>query len=137
MAETEIDGFEELVRLIDRALAGKGEDQAASQVKKILEDVICSQSVSLPPAMKVAQSDRYARRLLYRSSRYGYEVIALIWGPGSGNSTPRSRWNLVCRRRSCGLCGGDSIRSAPGQWRFVPIPTSGNGARLESAWQVA
>ncbi len=84
MAETEIDGFEELVGLIDRALAGKGEDQVASQVKKILEDVICSQSVRLPPAMKVAQSDRYARRLLYRSSRYGYEVIALIWGPGQG-----------------------------------------------------
>ena len=84
MAETEIAGCEKLVSLIDRAVEVKGDEQVASAVKRSLENVICSRSVTLPPAMKVAESDHYARRLLYRSPRYGYEVIAMVWGPGQG-----------------------------------------------------
>ena len=39
---------------------------------------------SLPEEIQVAGSESYARRLLYKSERWGYAVVAMAWGPRQG-----------------------------------------------------
>ncbi|MFZ5637173.1 MAG: cysteine dioxygenase [Pseudomonadota bacterium] len=41
-------------------------------------------SVELPPCVLQPVDGHYARRELYTSQQYGYDVIAMTWGPGQG-----------------------------------------------------
>ncbi len=77
-------GSEELVAVLDRAVAQTSSESVCRAVKQGLAELIREKIVRLPDELKQPQSDYYARRLLYRRPDDAYEVIAMIWGPGQG-----------------------------------------------------
>ncbi len=84
MIEATFRGAEVLVRTLDEAVA-LGDPKAVTEgVKRGLSTLIGEGALELPAELTRAQEECYARRLLYRSERLGYEVIAMIWGPGQG-----------------------------------------------------
>lgn len=84
MATQTIHGLEELVECVDDAVQRPTVEEVTSCVKETLTRIAAAGSLELPPAMTEPRSDRYARRLVHRSPRHGYTVIAMTWGPGQG-----------------------------------------------------
>lgn len=84
MTAVEFQGAEELVEGLNRAVAAGDPQAVTGGVKRELSQLIRRNLLELPDNLMEAQEDCYARRLLYRSDRLGYEIIAMIWGPGQG-----------------------------------------------------
>lgn len=77
-------GLTELTELLDRAVAAADPERITSRVKDGLEELLSEGRLELPPAVRRPRAESYARRLLYRSDRFGYVVVAMAWGPGQG-----------------------------------------------------
>ncbi len=84
MAAEDFDGQAVLVGAIDDAVALGDPEAITHQLRSSLSELIGSGRVRLPEAVFTPLPDRYARRLLHQSPRYGYSVIAMTWGPGQG-----------------------------------------------------
>ncbi len=84
MIEATFKGAEQLIETLDAAVSGPGTEAVTRAVKDGLCDLIRRGAVQLPEDLRRPGEDCYARRLLYRSQQHGYEVIAMIWGPGQG-----------------------------------------------------
>lgn len=86
MAVTLQTGTEKLIKALDHAVrSGKGDVQAITDgVKNALTDLISSRRIDLPQELRQPRAEGYARRQVYQSPDLGYEVIAMIWGPGQG-----------------------------------------------------
>ena len=82
MNECCLTGAEKLVTELDRAVQSGTVQDIACSVKDCLSSLIRAGEISLPEEACRPRSDCYARRLVHRSSDLGYEVIAMIWGPG-------------------------------------------------------
>lgn len=77
-----LEGAERLVSSLDRAVQHDTVQEITCQVKDSLSRLIRAGEVSLPEKICCPLPDCYARRLVHRSPDWGYEVIAMIWGPG-------------------------------------------------------
>lgn len=75
-------GIELLVELIDRAVTLDGVEATTHAVQQGMSSLIRGGVLRLPPELRRANGDHYARRLVYRSPEHGYVVVAMIWGPG-------------------------------------------------------
>ncbi|HSR53808.1 MAG TPA: cysteine dioxygenase family protein [Acidobacteriota bacterium] len=86
MAVTLRVGTEKLIKALDQAVrSGKGDVKAATDgVKNALTELISEGQVELPEDLRRPRQEGYARRQVYRSPDLGYEVIAMVWGPGQG-----------------------------------------------------
>ncbi|MEM9290372.1 MAG: cysteine dioxygenase family protein [Acidobacteriota bacterium] len=75
-------GSKQLVETLDSCVA-LGEPQAiADTMQARLSELILSGAIRLPDELREPANGHYARRLLYRSPRWGYVVVAMVWGPG-------------------------------------------------------
>ena len=84
MATQAIHGLDELIECLDDAVQRSTVEEVTGCVKDTLTRIAAAGTLELPPAMTEPRADRYARRLVHRSPRHGYTVIAMTWGPGQG-----------------------------------------------------
>jgi 3-mercaptopropionate dioxygenase len=80
----EIRGASRLVELVDDAVCAADPDLITERVKNSLCRLIRGAELSMPEFVCQPVSGHYARRLLYRSERHGYSMVAMTWGPGQG-----------------------------------------------------
>jgi 3-mercaptopropionate dioxygenase len=76
--------LDDVVALTDIAMSSRDARRIVPMLVDGLRGVIAS-SPSLPPSLLVADPAGYIRRELYRSPRFGYQVIAITWAPGQGS----------------------------------------------------
>lgn len=84
MFAQEFKGCREMVSVLNEAVQAASTAEITHNVQQGLTQLIESRSLQLPQDLKRPREDHYARRLLYRSPEHGYEVIAMVWGPGQG-----------------------------------------------------
>ncbi|CAN5262042.1 hypothetical protein BH24PSE2_BH24PSE2_19170 [soil metagenome] len=77
-----IPGAEKLVALLDEAAELRDVEATTDHIKSGLCRLLRSGEVRLPDGLSRPDEDHYARRLVYKSDRYGYSVVAMTWGPG-------------------------------------------------------
>lgn len=73
-----------LVEALDSAVQADSTVAVADNVQNVLTDFLSNGKVSLPKEMCEPREECYARRLIHRSERFGYDAIAMIWGPAQG-----------------------------------------------------
>ena len=77
-------GQDQLVRLVDDAVALADVEATVEQIKSRLCRLIRSGDFKLPRDFTAPNKDRYARRLLHRDNDRGYSIVVMTWGPGQG-----------------------------------------------------
>ena len=77
-------GRDQLVAMLDAAVASGDEHQVTAALRDTLCRMIRNPGIQLPDCMFEPIDDHYARRELYRSPDHGYSVVAMTWGPGQG-----------------------------------------------------
>ncbi len=80
----EFPGHAKLVAGVDAAVAAGDEHVVTARLRHLLCAVIADPEVRLPACVHAPIADHYARRELYRSSEFGYSIVAMTWGPGQG-----------------------------------------------------
>lgn len=79
------DGAFEPVRAgIDAAVMQRDTDAIAHAVKRVLQDALHANGLTLPERFYAARPDTYARRLLHRDPSGRYTAVVMTWGPGQG-----------------------------------------------------
>lgn len=76
--------LEDVIVLADAACRVRNPRKIVDRLVGGLQAVL-SLAGALPPDLLRASSSGYARRELYRSPQYGYQVLAITWGPGQGS----------------------------------------------------
>ena len=77
-------GHDELIQVLDQAASQESVDAKTSAVEAGLRRLIAADALSLPEEVQIAGDASYARRLLYKSERWGYAVVVMAWGPNQG-----------------------------------------------------
>lgn len=76
--------LDDVVALTDIAMSSRDPRRIVPMLVDGLRGVIAS-SPTLPPVLLVAEDAGYIRRELYRSPRFGYQILAITWAPGQGS----------------------------------------------------
>jgi len=84
MQLSDFPGAARLVELVDDAVTASDPDLITEQVKNSLCRLIRGAELSMPEFVCEPVGDHYARRLVYKSERHGYSMVAMTWGPGQG-----------------------------------------------------
>lgn len=130
---SEFQGADELVAMLDAAAASGDQERTTAGVKTGLEELILTGRLRLPAECEEPVGDRYARRLLYRSERYGYTVIAMTWGPTQGTPV-HDHAGLWCVEAVCtgriAIQNYAVLEHADGRFRFQPgtVHEAGEGS---------
>ncbi len=77
-------GRAKLVQELDASVESGDQHAITSALRNALCRLIRDHDVQLPDCVHEPIVDHYARRELYRSTRHGYSVVAMTWGPGQG-----------------------------------------------------
>jgi len=77
-------GRDDLVRIIDEALAHEDRASFLERLSAALERLLRTDRIRLPSNVLAQNPDHYSRRELYRSPRFGYCIVAMVWAPGQG-----------------------------------------------------
>ena len=80
----EFKGADRLVEIVDAAMQSSDEAELTDRIKRGLCTLIKGGELEMPACVCTPASDHYARRLLYRSEKHGYSMVAMTWGPGQG-----------------------------------------------------
>lgn len=80
----EFKGADELIGIVDAAMAAETETDLTAHIKQGLCTLVKSGALEMPACVRTPAKDHYARRLLYRSETHGYSMVAMTWGPGQG-----------------------------------------------------
>lgn len=78
--------FEAVRPQIDAAVQAADPDQVAQQIKRVLQEALRSDSLTLPRRFQSPRPDTYARRLLHRDPSGRYTAVVMTWGPGQGTA---------------------------------------------------
>jgi len=84
MNTVDFQGRQELIEVIDRSVTKPSVPEITEHLRDGISGLIRSGELELPSCVYGLAVDRYARRLLYRSEKYGYCVVAMTWGPKQG-----------------------------------------------------
>lgn len=114
-------GRDRLVEALDEAMACGDQEETTDQIRRVLCQLIREGIVRLPKAVVECCPEHYARRLLHKSDRHGYSVMAMTWGPGQG--TPlHDHCGMWCVE---GVCEGELevtqyelVEREDGRYRF-------------------
>jgi predicted metal-dependent enzyme (double-stranded beta helix superfamily) len=79
-------GAEQLIGIVDAAVQADSEADLTARIKHGLCALIRNGELAMPACVCQPAADHYARRLLYRSEKYGYSMVAMTWGPGQGTA---------------------------------------------------
>ncbi len=82
MTPRQFPGVDTLISLLDEAVAQPTTQQLSHAVGGGLTRLINDRALELPDELTQAIPGHYARRLIHRSERLNYTVIAMTWGPG-------------------------------------------------------
>jgi predicted metal-dependent enzyme (double-stranded beta helix superfamily) len=82
MTQAAASGFASLRPRLDEAVLAADVAAIAQQVKRVLQDALRTNGLSLPGEFRVSLPDTYARRLLHRDPDGRYTVVVMTWGPG-------------------------------------------------------
>ncbi len=77
---------DELVSLLDAAVALPDVAAITARVKSDLEDLLGRGALRLPAALVAARPDTYARRLLHADPAGRYTAVVMTWGPGQSTA---------------------------------------------------
>ena len=84
MLAVEFPGSHRMVDALTAAVDQTSLEGIMRALRGVLCDLIRDPEVKLPACCYQPETDRYARRELYRSERHGFSVTAMTWGPGQG-----------------------------------------------------
>lgn len=84
LPDPEFPGSDRLIAALDAAACAGDTVQVTAAVRQALCRLIADPAVRLPGSLRDTVAEHYARRELYRSTRHGYSVVAMTWGPGQG-----------------------------------------------------
>jgi len=76
--------LDDVVALTDIAMSSRDPLRIVPMLVDGLRGVIAS-APALPPVLLIADAAGPIRRELYRSPRFGYQVVAITWAPGQGS----------------------------------------------------
>lgn len=82
--DVDFPGHDRFIRALDDAVSRGDEHAVTAALRQVLCQAIRDPEVQLPACVHEPVEDRYARRELYRSERFGYSVVAMTWAPGQG-----------------------------------------------------
>jgi 3-mercaptopropionate dioxygenase len=71
---------------LDASITGDDVEAIAQRVKSVLQEALRGHGLPLPPRLRTARSDTYARRLLHRDPDGRYTAVVMTWGPGQGTA---------------------------------------------------
>jgi predicted metal-dependent enzyme (double-stranded beta helix superfamily) len=74
----------DLISRLDAAVAAADTPTICHNVKRVLEDVVCTGEQFVPPDFLEPAPDRYARRLLHKDPAGRYTVVVMVWDRGQG-----------------------------------------------------
>jgi predicted metal-dependent enzyme (double-stranded beta helix superfamily) len=77
-------GCRDLIEALGRAVAAEDVRRVTRGVQVVLSEYATAGRVDLPAELREPNGDSYARRLIYRSPRPAYSVLAMVWGPRQG-----------------------------------------------------
>ncbi|MFT4257479.1 MAG: cysteine dioxygenase family protein [Pseudoxanthomonas sp.] len=77
-------GKDRLITTLDAAITGRPAAAAVAAIQAGLQQLIREHAFTLPDHILRPNPDHYARRSLHASREHGYQLIAMIWGPGQG-----------------------------------------------------
>lgn len=124
-------GREKLVNRLDRAVQHRSVPEITEAVKEALLEVLAERrELRLPARFKTPRQDKYARRLLYKSPKHGYTVIAMIWGPEQGTSLHdhAGTWCVEgVLEGEINVTQYDLLEREGNRWHFVPKNTIHSG----------
>jgi predicted metal-dependent enzyme (double-stranded beta helix superfamily) len=78
--------FEPVRAEIDQAVGAGDTDRIAQEVKRVLQQSLRCNALSLPSRFHTPRPDTYARRLLHRDPSGRYTVVVMTWGPQQGTA---------------------------------------------------
>ncbi len=84
MLALEFPGWQALIRTLDGAVQLGSTTAITDALRDGLCQLIRDPQVCLPACVFEPCPEHYARRELYTSEKYGYNVVAMTWGPGQG-----------------------------------------------------
>lgn len=79
-------GAERLIKAVDDAVCCGDPRELVERIKKNLCALIRGNELVIPECVCKPVEGHYARRLLYKSERYGYSMVVMTWGPGQGTA---------------------------------------------------
>jgi predicted metal-dependent enzyme (double-stranded beta helix superfamily) len=82
MTHADARGFDKLRTRLDDVVCAGDAASIPHQVKQVLQDVLRSETLTLPGRFHAVLADTYARRLLHRDENGRYTVVVMTWGPG-------------------------------------------------------
>lgn len=74
--------FEAIRPQLDDAVTAGSVETIAQRIKRVLQETLRGQGLSLPQPFQVPRPDTYARRLLHRDPDGRYTAVVMTWGPG-------------------------------------------------------
>ncbi len=77
--------LEDVIVLADAAMRAREPRRIVANLVSGLQGLL-PMTGALPPELLQPDPAGHVRRELYRSPRYGYQVLAITWGPGQGSS---------------------------------------------------
>ena len=130
MLTLDFPGSRRLVEALDVAIDQREQGAITEALRKTLCNLMRDRDVALPACVFERETERYARRELYRSDDLGYSVIAMTWGPGQG--TPiHDHEGMWCVE---GVWAGELeitpyelVEQRDGRYRFEPRGTMNAG----------
>jgi 3-mercaptopropionate dioxygenase len=78
--------FEAVRPQIDAAVQAADPERIVHEIKRVLQDALRSNSLTLPERFRLSRPDTYARRLLHRDPSGRYTAVVMTWGPGQGTA---------------------------------------------------
>ena len=75
----------DVIVVADAAMRAKQPASIVAALVRTLPDVVANAG-ALPPEALSADRDGYVRREVYRSAKFGYQVLLLTWGPGQAST---------------------------------------------------
>ena len=78
--------FDAVRTQLDDVITPGDADRVAQDVKRILQESLRCNALSLPARFHMPRIDTYARRLLHRDPSGRYTAVVMTWGPNQGTA---------------------------------------------------
>lgn len=75
-------GLRDMIRTVEEALGARETDAVLAQLRTGLADIAARCAADLPAWLLTPDPERYRRIELHHCPVLGYQILALVWGPG-------------------------------------------------------
>ena len=115
-------GLTEIIRLVEEALGQRRTDSITAHLRAHLPAILQRHADRLPGSLLQADPQRYRRIELHHCPIAGYQILAMVWGPGQGTGIHdhNDLWGIEA------VIHGE-LQVA----RFEPVEVAGQALRLK------